>query len=325
MNTPLKIVLFATALGIVPVSWAESLTLVQTVPLVGVTGKLDHSSLDVAGGRLFASAWAMNEVKVIDVKAGKVIHTIENLPKPQGVLYVPELQRFYAATEGDGALHVINPQDYSTISVIPLGEDADNIRYDAKTNRLYVGYEDGALGVIDAATNKLIRKVVLKAHPEAFALLTQDSRVILNTPHGHNVTIYDRDLDKVVAEWPMGTVEDNFTITVDEADHRAFIGSRKPPYFLVYDIDTGREITRLPVHGNTDDFHYDAKRKQIYASCGEGYIDVYSQIDADHYVLKETVKTAPLGRTCAFDGDRIYLSVQDSKGHPAEIRCYQVQ
>ncbi|MDB6169057.1 MAG: hypothetical protein JWM88_1921 [Verrucomicrobia bacterium] len=304
---------------------AQTLVLERTIPLTGVTGKLDHSSVDQAGGRLFASAWFMNCVKVIDLKAGKVVRSIENLPNPQGVLYVPELQRFYAATEGDGSLHVIDGRDYSAVAVIPLGEDADNIRYDAKSNRLYVGYEDGALGIVDATTNTLVKKVALKGHPEAFALSTTTPRVYLNTPHSHNLTVYDRALDQVVAEWPMGEIGENFTVTLDEASNRAFVGSRKPPFFLVYDLTTGKEVARIPVHGNTDDFHYDAKRKRIYASCGEGFIDVYTQIDPDHYALKESVKTAPLGRTCSFDGDRIYLSVQDSKDQPAEIRVYKVQ
>jgi DNA-binding beta-propeller fold protein YncE len=311
--------------GLLSTGGAATLNLTRTIPLDGVTGKLDHSTVDTAGGRLFASAWGMNAVKVIDLHQGKVIRTIEGLPKVQGVLYVLELKRFYAATEGDGSLHVINGLDYSTIEVIPLGEDADNIRYDAKTNRLYVGYEDGALGIIDAGTNTLIKKVTLKAHPEAFALESNSPRIILNTPHGHNITVYDRVQDKVVAEWPMGEVEDNFTIALDETHDRAFIGTRKPPFLFVFDLTSGKEVARLPVHGNTDDFHYDGKRKQIYASCGEGYIDVYTQVDADHYELKESVKTAPLGRTCAFDGDTIYLSVQDSPGQPAEIRCYEVK
>lgn len=321
----MKKITLILALAFAVTSGAQTLKLERTIPLEGVTGKLDHSSLDSDGHRLFASAWLNNSVKVIDTRKGTLIHTIDGLPKPQGVLYVPELKRFYAATEGDGALHVIDGKNYARIAVVPLGEDADNIRYDAKTNKLYVGYEDGALGIVDPKTNTLIRKVALKAHPEAFALMKSSPRVILNTPHSRNITVYDRELDKVVAEWPMGEIEDNFTITLDEAHHRAFVGSRKPPYFLVLDSDTGKEIARLPVHGNTDDFHYDAKRKQIYASCGEGFIDIYTQVDADHYVLKESVKTAPLGRTCAFDGDRIYLSVQDSKGQPAEVRIYRVQ
>jgi DNA-binding beta-propeller fold protein YncE len=319
----MKTAILFVSLVLASAVFGQTLQLEKKIPLEGVTGKLDHSSLDASTGRLFASAWLKNCVKVIDVNAGKVIHSIENLPKPQGVLYVPQLKRFYAATEADGAMHVIDGTTYAEIAVISLGEDADNIRYDAKANRLYVGYEDGALGIVDAASNKLLKKVELKAHPEAFALLA-DSRVILNTPHSHAITVYDRAADKVVAEWPMN-VEDNFTIALDEADGRAFVGSRKPPYFLVLDLGSGKEIARLPVHGNTDDFHYDSVRKQIYASCGEGYIDVYTQVDKDHYVLKEAVKTAPLGRTCAFDGNRIYLSVQDTPGQPAGVWIYKVQ
>lgn len=303
---------------------AETLTLSRTIPLTGGAGKLDHSTVDRAGGRLFVSASGKNAIKVIDLKQGAVVATIPDMAAPQGVLYVPELGRLYVANEKDGTLRVLDGKDYTPIASVPLGDDADNIRYDARTNRLYVGYEDGILGAIDAKTNQLLAKIPLKAHPEAFALATGSGQVILNTPNAHNVTVYDRASDKVVAEWPMGTVGDNFTIALDEANQRAFVGSRKPAYFFVFNLQTGAEVARLPLHGNTDDFHYDAKRRQIYASCGEGYIDVFTQIDADHYALKEAVKTAPGGRTSAFDGDTIYLNVQSSAKQAAEVRCYTV-
>jgi hypothetical protein len=38
-----------------------------------------------------------------------------------------------------------------------------------------------------------------------------------------------------------------------------------------------------------------------------------------------SIKTAPGGRTSAFDGDRIYLNVQEGPGQSAEVRCYAVR
>src|SRR5215467_12617363 len=48
---------------------------VQTIPMPGVSGRMDHLGVDVEGGRLFAAALGNNQntVEVIDLKAGKRI------------------------------------------------------------------------------------------------------------------------------------------------------------------------------------------------------------------------------------------------------------
>ena len=48
---------------------------VQTIPMPGVSGRMDHLAVDVEGGRLFAAALGNNQntVEVIDLKAGKRI------------------------------------------------------------------------------------------------------------------------------------------------------------------------------------------------------------------------------------------------------------
>ena len=316
-----NLVVLLAALGAL-VLRADPLTLTRTIPLPGMTGKLDHSTVDRAGQRLFVSAWAQNAVVVVDLRAGKMLRTLDGMAAPQGVLYVPELGRLYVANEKDGTLRVLDGTTFAPIASLALGDDADNIRYDAAAGRLYVGYEDGVLGVIDARRNTLIEKIPLAAHPEAFAVAPGAGRIVLNTPRSHDVTICARDTGRVIARWPLGALEDNFTLALDEADGRAFVGTRRPPFLLVLDLATGREIARLPLHGNTDDFHYDAKRKRIYASCGEGFIDVFAQTDADHYTLEAAVPTAAGGRTSAFDGDTIYLNVQSGAGQAPEVRCY---
>src|SRR5258708_555712 len=321
---PLKSLLVICVLSFLSHLAAETFTLERTIPLTDVKGKLDHSGIDIDGGRLFVSASAKSTIEVIDLKQGKIVHTIPGQSEPQGVLYVPEQGRLYVANGKDGTLRVIDGKTYAQIASIPLGEDADNIRYDAAKKQLYVGYIAGAMAVIDATTNKQVDNFTLKAHPEAFALEKNGPKLIMNTPDSHNITVYDRAQKKISAEWPMGEIKDNFTVALDETNHRTFIGSRKPPFFFVFDTETGKEIARLPLHGGSDDFHYDAKRHQIYASCGEGYIDVYAQIDADHYALKESVKTIPKGPTWGFDGNTIYLPVQDGPNQPAEVRCYKI-
>jgi hypothetical protein len=71
---------------------------------------------------------------------------------------------------------------------------------------------------------------------------------------------------------------------------------------------------------------YDAKRKRIYASCGEGFLAVIKQTDANTYKLETKIATVKDARTCFFDAEsgRLYLGVPRQAGKKGpEIHVYQ--
>src|SRR4051794_30077707 len=78
----------------------ELLQLVQTIPLPGVAGRIDHLAVDRPGHRLFIAALGNNTVEVIDLAAGKRDHTITGLVEPQGVLFLPDFNQVYVANGG---------------------------------------------------------------------------------------------------------------------------------------------------------------------------------------------------------------------------------
>ena len=53
-----------------------SLELVQTIPLKGAAGRLDHLALDVRGKRLFIANLSNNSLDVVDLKAGKLVKQV---------------------------------------------------------------------------------------------------------------------------------------------------------------------------------------------------------------------------------------------------------
>src|SRR5262245_19584929 len=75
------------------------------------------------------------------------------------------------------------------------------------------------------------------------------------------------------------SLHDALPISLDVANNRVFLGCRQPAMVVVLDGETGREITNVAVPQNIDDLYYDAKRKRLYASCGEGFIAVIRQTD----------------------------------------------
>src|SRR4051812_47889888 len=63
---------------------------VATIPLTDITGRIDHMTLDPAGGRLFVAALGNNTVEVIDLATHKVTHHLGGMKEPQGVAFIPE-------------------------------------------------------------------------------------------------------------------------------------------------------------------------------------------------------------------------------------------
>jgi hypothetical protein len=68
-------------------------------------------------------------------------------------------------------------------------------------------------------------------------------------------------------------------MALDEANHRLFVGCRKPAKVLVIDTETGKTVAAIDCCGDADDLFYDGSSKRVYVSGGEGYITVIQQTD----------------------------------------------
>jgi hypothetical protein len=91
-------------------------------------------------------------------------------------------------------------------------------------------------------------------------------------------------------------------MALDEADHRLFVATRVSAQVAVYDTKSGRLVATVPAVQDADDLYYDASRKRIYVSGGEGYISVIRQNDADHYESLAKIQSALGARTAGYFG-----------------------
>lgn len=305
------------------------LELVQTIPLKGnKAGKLDHCTLDAKRDRLFVANSPNNSLDIVDLKAGSLLKQVRGQQGVQGLAYAPDLDRVYVGLGTGGFCNIFDGQDYQLKQTVKFEDDADNVRYHAGTHRVYVAHAEKALGVIDAKTAAKITDIKLPGAAEAFQLEKERPRLYLNTPSPSQVLVIDTDKNEVISQYPLKLTGGNYPLAIDEANHRLFIGCRKQPMLVVMDSESGKEITGLEIPGDIDDLYHDAKRKRLYASCGEGFLAVIRQIDNDHYELLAKIPTAKDARTCFFDpaGGRLFLVVpkQPDKDSP-EIRVYQAR
>jgi DNA-binding beta-propeller fold protein YncE len=302
-----------------------ALALVETIPLPGVTGRFDHFALDREARRLFVAALGNDTLEVLDLRAGKRLKSVGAISMPTGVVYLSDRRRIGVASGGAGRFELFEGEGLSLASAVSSLADADNVRWDAEANRVYVGFGEGALAVIDPETAKLLASVPLPAHPESFQLESKGNRIFVNTPGAGSIAVIDRARQALVATWPLKDAAANFPMALDEDDARLFVGCRRPPTLLVLDTATGNPVSHLSICGDTDDLFYDRTRKRLYVSCGEGLIDVIDQKDPDRYSLRESIPTRAGARTSFYsaDSDELYLAVPARGSQEAEIRVYQ--
>lgn len=322
----LLVLLFLTLLR-APAQEEKPLRLAQTIALPAVEGRIDHLAVDVKGQRLFLAALGNNTLEVIDLRAGKVIHSVKGLREPQGVAFVPEANAVYVANGGDGNCEAFDADSLTHLRNVKFSGDADNLRYDPVARLLYAGYGDGAIGIFEALTGKIIGDIKLPAHPEAFALEQSGARIFVNIPKAKQVAVIDRMKRAIVARWPVTQAAANYPMALDESHHRLFIGCRQPARILVLDTGSGKAIKEMECAGDTDDVFYDAKNKRVYVSGGEGFISAFAQLDADKYQPIAKIPTAPGARTSLFVPalGRLYLAVPHRGKQAPEVRRFETQ
>ncbi len=311
----------------VAIQAAEPLRFIQKIHLPSVEGRIDHMSVDVQGQRLFVSALGNNTLEVLDLKAGQRLARLTGLREPQGVFFVPKDNKIFVANGDDGTCKVFDGSSYKLLATVNFSSDADNIRYDPSQRQIYVGYGEGALGILDVTTGQKVRDIPLLAHPESFQLERSGSRIFVNLPDAnHTVVVVDRSKGSVIATWGLAE-QANFPMALDELNRRLFIVTRRPARLVVLDTDSGKPVADYPVVGDADDVFYDAARKRVYISGGEGFIDIFGQRDRHHYQLSSRLPTRSGARTSLFvpELNRLYLAVPQRENQGAEIRVYEAQ
>jgi DNA-binding beta-propeller fold protein YncE len=301
----------------------DPVELVQTIPMPRVEGRIDHLAFDEKLGRLSVAALGNNTIEVVDPAAGKVLHRIDGLREPQGVLSLNG--EIVVASGGDGSCRFYDATTFKLQKTVDCKEDADNVRYDAAEKRIYVGYGGGALAVLDAEKKEKVGDLRLTGHPESFQLERKGRRIFVNVPGANQIAVVDRDKGQVTATWKL-SAQSNFPMALDEDGRRLYVGCRQPSKLLVFDTDAGREVAAVPCSGDADDVFFDAASKRVYVSCGAGFLDVFDVAEAAPRRLAK-IATASGARTCLFvpEQGKIFLAVPHRDKQPAEIRVYKIQ
>jgi DNA-binding beta-propeller fold protein YncE len=322
-------------------SFADSATRDAPLRLIGKTtlpaidGDFDHFGVDLQGNRLFLAAEDHHSVELFDLKSGKPLSSITGFDTPHSMVLLLDHNQIYVIDGGDGgAARILDATTYKIKNSIKLTEDADAISYDAAKHLLYVtnggkeAHNDFSLvTAIDTDKGERVGDFRFpSANLESITLEKNGPLMYVNARDKNQIAVFDRAAGMIKAMWQLKLIQHNTPLILDEADHRLLVAGRKPGRFGAVDSDTGKEVVALPAGDDVDDMAYDPTTRRIYLACGEGFVDVFHQTDADHYEELGRVKTLPGAKTGVLVPElHRYYAVSARKGKvPATLFIFEV-
>jgi YVTN family beta-propeller protein len=308
---------------------ADSYHLLKKIPIPG-EGTWDYIGIDSANRHVFVSHGPQLEILNADTYQldGKIVAPGVDFSKPEtltgqgvrGGTAAPDLGRGFIPNARDGSVSIFDLKTLKVLSIVKVGENPDGYVYDPATHRGFTfSNRTKAAAAVDIAEAKLAGMVPLGSKPEA-AAADGKGHVFVNMQEKDVVTKIDSRRLMVEESWPTAPCHEPTSMAMDTKNNRLFIGCRGTQTMLVVmDASNGKIITSLPIGTGTDAAAFDAEKRLVFTSNGEGTITVIQQESADKYKVLETVKTEPNARTMTLDPKthKLFLITADRTTPPA--------
>jgi YVTN family beta-propeller protein len=173
-------------------------------------------------GMLYVSAELDKAIYIVDPASGKVVGKAPTGAEEAHMFVIsPDGKRAYTANVGPGSVSVVDLQNRSVVTVIPVAKHVQRISVSPDGKSVFT-HDQGAprIAVIDTASNKIARWIDL---PDTVysSLPTPDGRsLVANSPSG-KLFVIDVASGKVAASYPIPQAIG--AITIDAAGDFAYV------------------------------------------------------------------------------------------------------
>lgn len=273
---------------------AQNLKLSKEISIPGDLG-WDYLTVDEPAQRLFVSHG--NVVNVVDLKTNQIIAAIPDTKGVHGIAIANDLNKAFISDGADNAVTIINLTTFELIEKISIqGIKPDAILYDKFSNKVFVfNAKSNDATILDAVTNKIVKTIPLEGKPE-FSATNAKGLIYVNIEDKNQIKVIDAAKLEVARTFNISPGDEPSGLAFDGANDRLFSVCGNS-MLVVTNAITGKVVTTVPIGDGSDGVFFDAKRKLIFSSNGEGTLTVIKQKDKDSYAVLETVATVKGART----------------------------
>jgi len=303
-----------------------SLTEIGTISLPNVPNRLDHMAFSAQLKLLVITARNNNSIAFANTTSMKLDKVVRGFSLPNAVGLLNQDTALVVTNGGNGTVSIIDPLQYGSLAKIDLPSNADNMLVDPLASKLYVGYGDGGVAVINTTDWKLAQSVPLIGHPEAMSVEKNGSELFVNVPAGDYVAVLDKTTGKTLGNWPIMNATGVFPMAFDESHHVLFVGSRSPAKLIMINTLTGTEVTEIGIPGDADDIFFDAANGCVFVSSGDGFVTAVKEVAPSSFRMVQSIPTYPGARTSLLDASSglYFLAAPQSQDASAMVVVYRV-
>ncbi len=240
--------------------------------------------VDSESRRLYLSH--SNSLQVLDADSYKLLGTVADVPRPQGILLLPALNRGFVTSGERGSVVIFDLATFKRIAELPAGKDPESIIYDKKTRQVFTFNEDSKNStVIDPVTNSVVGNIDLGAMPQ-ISVADDQGHLFVNVNEGMVLKI-DSKTKTVVQRWSLSPGTTPKGIAIDEKNKRLFIGCRNK-LLVIMDATDGHVIQTVPIGDHNYSTIFDQNTGAILDS-EDGTLTIVRQDASGKYQVVESV------------------------------------
>jgi YVTN family beta-propeller protein len=289
---------------------AAPYVLEKTIRL-GAGERWDYVTYDPVDKRAYVAHG--DHVSVVDTVKGTVIGEVGPFPGgTHGIAISHTAGHGYTDDGKAGVVGVFDLATFKVLKTIPAAPDADGIFLDPASGHVFViDGDSGVITVVDPKTDSSVATIRIGAGLEA-ADVDGKGHLYVDGADQHDIIAIDTRNNTVTAHWPMTGCERTHGIAVDSEARRVF-ASCANKVLVEVDADKGTNIATATIGGFNDGAAFDATRKLVLSSNGEGTVTVLNEKSATMLVPMGDLKTIPSARTIAIDPEsgRLFLPAAD--------------
>jgi len=258
-----------------PPSSPLPLRAVGEMALPGDSSRFDYASFDAGRGLLFVAHLGASQVVETDIRAHRVVRTIQNLSEVHGVLVVPALHRVYATATGDNRMVTLNEDTGAVVSSAPTGEYPDGLAYDPRRGTVWTTNETGrSETVVDATTGTVRGTVVLGSDVGNVAYDPTSDRMLVDAQSRNQLAVIDPVTLAITDHISLPGCDHDHGLALDPGNRLAFVACDGNATLVTVDLATGHELGTSPVGEGPDVLAYDSTAHRLYVAAESGTLTV---------------------------------------------------
>src|SRR6266851_5570997 len=148
-------------------------------------------------------------------------------------------RKLFVSALGNNTVEVIDISGRTLDHTITGVPNPQGVVYAAEVNKLFVASSKGKLCIYDGTSFDLIAAIDFHGDVDNLRFDAANKRVYVG--YGDEETAVINRSTHAIARWPL-TLEHNFPMALDEADHRLFVGTHEPARLAVFDTQSGQMI-----------------------------------------------------------------------------------